>query len=194
IRAVLAELGLVEPLPSSMPPSSVPPSSAPPEPWFPSEFQPDVPPRNVPYQDPAKDPTTMLLTRPDFAWAHARVRASRDEIALERASGFEPTARYATRAPEGGCHDDDELKPEETQPLPKNSKLVRLRLPANHQIDPKEVMAVATPADRETAYRYALSAFSVDDRTIDVLVQLRDPDVDQAAPPVRFNLLLVRVA
>ncbi len=136
----------------------------------------------------------MPLTRPDFAWAHARVRASRDEIAIERASGFEPTARYATRAPEGGCHDDDELKPEETQPLPKNSKLVRLRLPANHQIDPKEVMALAAPADRETAYRYELSAFSIDDRTVDVLVRLRDPDVDRAPPPVRFNLLLVRVA
>lgn len=137
----------------------------------------------------------MSFRNPDFGYAHARFAMKNDDIVVERATGFERVAYAATKPPETPCHPDAAPTPRpEPVALPRNTRLVRLRLSADHQIDPNEVVAVAVPADRDTAYRYEVTAIPVDDRTIDVAVRTIEPDIHAPMTIARVNVLLFRVA
>lgn len=151
----------------------------------------------APDDDPQPDEESMSLLFRDFAYAHARFAMKDDEIVVERGTGFERVAYSATRPPEVICHPDEpppsSFRPEPAA-LPRNTRLVRMRLTADHQIDPNEVVAIAVPADRDTAYRYEVTAIPVNDRTIDVAVRAVDPDTNSPGTIARVHVLLFRVA
>lgn len=152
----------------------------------------------APDDDPQPDEESMSILFRDFAYAHARFAMRDDEIVVERGTGFERVAYSATRPPEVICHPDEppplsSMRPEPAA-LPRNTRLVRMRLTADHQIDPNEVVAIAVPADRDTAYRYEVTAIPVNDRTIDVAVRAVDPDTNSPGTIARVHVLLFRVA
>lgn len=157
----------------------------------------DTPSTDTPTTDTPDNEDPMSLLFRDFGYAHLRLAMKGDDIVVERASGFERVAYPATRAPDIACHPDGAAvvtaRPEPLE-LPRNTRLVRLRLSADHQIDPNDAVIVATPADRETAYRYEMTAFGVDDRTIDVAVRAVDPDTNAPLTIARVNVLVFRVA
>lgn len=195
VRSVLTELGLL-PSEPDLPGESAPPDESDPsgESGLPDE--PALP--GDPDPDPQPDEESMSILFRDFAYAHARVAMRDDEIVVERGTGFERVAYSATRPPEVVCHPDDppplsSVRPEPAA-LPRNTRLVRLRLTADHQIDPNEVVAIAVPADRDTAYRYEVTAIPVNDRTIDVAIRAVDPDTNAPGTVARVHVLLFRVA
>jgi hypothetical protein len=180
VRSVLVEFGVLSPLPYPSPLSTPAPTTP----------APTTPPN--PTDD---DEEPMSIRRPDFGYAHARFAMKDDEIIVERATGFERVAFSATKPPEYHCDPDSApLSRPEPLALPRNTRLVRLRLSADHQIDPSEVVAVAVPADRDTAYRYEVTAIPVDDRTVDVAVRTVDPDINAPVTVARVHVLLFRVA
>lgn len=195
VRSVLTELGLLPSEPDlSGDPDPSDESGLPDESGFPDE--PGLP--GAPLSDPQPDEESMSILFRDFAYAHARLAMRDDEIVVERGIGFERVAYPATRPPEVVCH-PDEIPPlssarPEPAALPRNTRLVRLRLTADHQIDPNEVVAIAVPADRDTAYRYEVKAIAVNDRTIDVAVRTVDPDIHSPGTIARVHVLLLRVA
>jgi hypothetical protein len=145
-----------------------------------------------PETEPEEDP--MPILRRDFAYAHARFAMKQDEVVVETATGFERTAYAVLKAPEP-CHDPMlAARPQPMPETPRNTRLVRLQLSLDHQIDPKEVVAVAVPADRDTSYRFDTKAIPVDDRTIDVAVRRVDPDINESIALARVHVLLFRVA
>jgi hypothetical protein len=141
-----------------------------------------------------EEPMPILLR--DFAYAHARFTIKGDDVLVERSTGVERSAYTTTRPPEPSVCADEPLTiaPRSTHELPRNTKLVRLRLSADHQIDPSEVVAEALPADRDTAYLYELRAIPVNDRTVDVMIRRVDPDMSEPEMVARVHLLLFRVA
>lgn len=179
VRALLTELGVLAPSPAPSPSPSSPTPTTPTRPTRPRE-----------------DPMPILFR--DFAYAHARVAMKGDDIAVERGTGFERIAFLATKLPEPVCKDPIQApiaRPPVPAQLPRNTQLVRLRLSADHQIDADEMVAIAVPADRETAYRYEVTAIPVgDDRTIDVAVRAVEPDTNAPLTVARFHVLLLRVA
>lgn len=152
--------------------------------------------RPPPSPNPREDPMPILFR--DFAYAHARVAMKGDDIVVERGTGFDRVAFLATKMPDPVCKDPGQApvaRPPVPAQLPRNTQLVRLRLSGDHQIDADEMVAIAVPADRETAYRYEVTAIPVgDDRTIDVAVRAVEPDTNAPLTIARFHVLLLRVA
>lgn len=172
VRSVLTDLGLLHPGDE------------------PDLYEPEPQPEPHPHEEP------MSIRRPDFAFAHARFAMKQDEVIIEVSTGFERTALSTTKHPVQCVDEDDGFASARPEPLelPRNTRLVRLRLSPDHQIDPKEVMVLARPADRETAYRYDTKGFSVDDRTIDIAVRRIDPDINDTVTIARVDVLLFRIA
>ncbi|MCC6873699.1 MAG: hypothetical protein IT378_05250 [Sandaracinaceae bacterium] len=138
---------------------------------------------------PDEDPMPILFR--DFGFAHLRFAMKGDEIVVESASGFEMRASSASRIDPAHCGDDSPSS--EPITLAPNTKLVRLRLSADHQIDPSEVVAMAVPADLSSAFGYDMHAISADDRTIYVTVRNTSPNVNAPLTLARVNVLLFRV-
>ncbi len=137
------------------------------------------------------------MFRRDFGYAHVRFALKEVDVAVEASTGFERKALIAKAKVAHACDDGDDafssITPEPLK-LPPNTKLVRLHLSPDHQIDPEEVVAIATPADRETAYRYDVRAIPVDDRTVDVALRRIDPDINETLTLARVDVVLFRVA
>jgi hypothetical protein len=145
----------------------------------------------LPSSHPDEDPMAILFR--DFGFAHMRFAMKGDDVVVEAASGFEMKAYSASKLELPACGPgSDDIKPEPIT-LPANTKLVRLRLSADHKIDPSEVVAMAVPADLTTAYRYDPHAISVDDKTIYVTVRCTDPDLNAPTTLARVNVLLFRI-
>lgn len=143
----------------------------------------------------------MAILRRDFAHSFARISIKGEEIVVEASHGFERKAHFADRAPKPTCDDEYGSAPmlisATAEPaLPRNTRVVRLRLAGDHQVDPNSSVVVATPVGRESAFRFHTQAFGVDDRTIDLAIRVIDADLNQpsAAALARFHVLVLRVA
>ncbi len=153
----------------------------------------------------------MPIRKPDFGFAHAKLTMKDDDVALVDSSvGFERGKEYVLN-PKGGqpyqypyqfpteadCHDQKPIvqrSKAELDLIPPNTRVVRLQLSADHQIDPKEVVVAALPADRHTAYLFDVQAFALNDNTIDVAVRRINPDMSDPMFMANVHVVLFRVA
>ena len=125
----------------------------------------------------------MPIGTKNFAFAHARLRSDGESVRVIKATGFTPAISTPADPDPSHCGSSDDLptltrvKPEDAGKLPRNTLLYRLLLPDNHQIDKEEAVLYATGADRETDGRYRARAWAVNDRTVEVALELREPDV-----------------
>lgn len=126
----------------------------------------------------------MPIGTKNFAFAHARIESDGDNVRVTKATGFTPAITHPGDADPAHCAPPDDLpkvakvRPDEAGKLPPNTLLYRLLLPANHQIDKKEAVVMATAANQETHLGYRTNAWAVNDRTVEVAIELRAPDVN----------------
>ena len=141
----------------------------------------------------------MPIGTKNFAFAHARLISDGETVRVTKATGFTPAIAHPGEDHLlCGAPDDlpkvTKVKPADPRKLPKNTLLYRLSFPGNHQIDRAESVVTVSSGDRETHRRYRLNAWSVSDRTVEVALELRDPDVnDEGKDVFRLDVLVFRV-
>lgn len=148
---------------------------------------------------PTTEPKMPIGTK-NFAFAHARIESDGENVRVIRSTGFTPAITHPGDSDPAHCAPPDDLpkvakvKPEDAGKLPPNTLLYRLLLPTNHQIDKKEAVVTATGANRETHSHYRTSAWAVNDRTVEVAVEIREPDVNAEAKEVfALDVIVFRV-
>ena len=145
---------------------------------------------------PTTEPTMPIATK-NFAFAHARLESDGEAVRVTKTSGFTNAVTHPTDPDPAHCAPLDDLptvakvKPSDSTKLPKNTLLFRLTLPENHQIDKKEAVVFASGADRASYSRYRMSAWAVNDRTIEVALEVRDPDLNGEAKDVFVTDVIV---
>lgn len=142
----------------------------------------------------------MPIGTKNFAFAHARIESDGSEVRVSKATGFTAAITHPTDPDPAHCPPNDDLpkvakvRPADAKDLPANTLLYRLTLPENHQIDKKEAVVLATGSDRATHGHYRMSAWAVNDRTVEVGLELRHPDVNNEAKEVfAVDVLVFRV-
>ena len=196
------------PSPPATPSPSPPATPAPSPPATPSAPSSTTP---SPSGSGSTEPATPLPTPPttepkmpigtkNFAFAHARIVSDGETVRVTKSTGFTPAITHPSDSDPAHCAPADDLpkvakvKPEDAGKLPPNTLLYRLLLPTNHQIDKKEAVVVASGADRATLSHYRASAWAVDDRTVEVAVEIRQPDVNaKAAEKFAIDVIVFRV-
>lgn len=148
---------------------------------------------------PTTEPTMPIGTR-NFAFAHARITSDGEEVRVSKATGFTPAITHPTDPDPAHCAPRDDLpkvarvRPSDPDKLPPNTLLYRLTFPENHQIDRAEAVVIASGADRETHSAYDMNAWPVNDRAIEVALELRRPDVNGERKDVfTVDVLVLRV-
>ena len=142
----------------------------------------------------------MPIGTRNFAFAHARITSDGEEVRVTKATGFTPAITHPTDPDPAYCAPADDLprvarvRPADADELPPNTLLYRLTLPANHQIDKDEAVVIASGADRLTHGAYDMTAWPVNDRTIEVALELRHPDVNNESEDIfTVDVLVLRV-
>jgi len=183
--------------PDDDPGTPVAPGDDPPSPA--SGSDPSEPDSSHPPTPPTTEPTMPIGTR-NFAFAHARIESDGENVRVIKATGFTPAISHPTDPNPVHCAPADDLprvarvKPEDASELPPNTLLYRLLLPENHQIDRTEAVVTASAVDRETHAHYEVNAWAVNDRVIEVGLEIRRPDVNAEAKEVfALDVLVFRV-
>lgn len=148
---------------------------------------------------PTTEPMMPIGTR-NFAFAHARITSDGEEVRVSKATGFTPAITHPTDPDPAHCAPADDLpkvarvRPSDPDKLPPNTLLYRLTFPENHQIDREEAVVIASGANRETHSAYDMTAWPMNDRTIEVALELRRPDVNGDRKDVfTVDVLVLRV-
>ena len=172
--------------------------SEPTAPNCPDDSDPNEPATPLP-TPPTTEPTMPIGTR-NFAFAHARITSDGEEVRVTKATGFTPAITHPTDPDPAYCAPADDLprvarvRPADADDLPPNTLLYRLTLPANHQIDKDEAVVIASGADRLTHSAYDMTAWPVNDRSIEVALELRHPDVNNESEDIfTVDVLVLRV-
>lgn len=146
------------------------------------------------------EPTTMPIGTKNFAFAHARIESDGVAVRVTKTTGFTPAITHPSDDDPAYCAPADDLpkvakvRPADAGELPANTLLYRLTLPENHQIDRREAVVLATGANRDTHGHYRASAWAVNDRSVEVGLELRHPDVNKDAKEVfAVDVLVFRV-
>jgi hypothetical protein len=168
---------------------------------FPARIPPSLPPLFPTSTTPSDNTeTTMPIGTRNFAFAHARIESDGESVRVIRSTGFTSAITHPGDADPSSCAPPDDLpkvakvKPDDAGKLPPNTLLYRLLLPVNHQIDKKEAVVTATGANRATHEHYRMSAWAVNDRTVEVAVEIRNPDVNAEAKEVfALDVIVFRV-
>lgn len=142
----------------------------------------------------------MPIGTKNFAFAHARIESDGVAVRVTKTTGFTPAITHPSDDDPAYCAPADDLpkvakvRPADAGELPANTLLYRLTLPENHQIDRREAVVLATGANRDTHGHYRASAWAVNDRSVEVGLELRHPDVNKDAKEVfAVDVLVFRV-
>ena len=145
----------------------------------------------------------MPIATRNFAFAHARLNSDGENVRVTKASGFTPAITTPDEPDPAHCARGADMptvarvrtdRDVDGRDVPANTLLYRLTFPETHQIDPDEAVVIASGADRETHSAYDMNAWSMNDRAIEVALELRRPDVNGERKDVfTVDVLVLRI-
>ncbi len=144
----------------------------------------------------------MPIATRNFAFAHARLNSDGENVRVTKASGFTPAITTPDEPDPAHCARGADMptvarvrtdRDVDGRDVPANTLLYRLTLPENHQIDPDEAVVFATGRGRDTELRFDARAYAISDRTVEVSVEYRRPDVTKPEAKFDVDVLVFRV-